>query len=130
MIRDPGERIILEKTPNHVFHAVLILRLFPEARFIHIVRDPRGVAASLLDASRSWARDWAPDNAADCARLWNRSVSAGRQIDKLTRCFTEVKYESLCLEPVQTLDGLFEFIGLERDQALCEALSRHVPFRS
>jgi Sulfotransferase family len=113
------ETIILEKTPSHVFHAELILQLFPRARFIHLVRDPRAVAASLLAASRSLRNDWAPRTAVNCARLWHRSISAGHEISKLTQRSIEVKYESLLAAPVETLNELFEFMRLERDDALC-----------
>jgi hypothetical protein len=112
--------VILEKTPDHVFHAEFILRLFPSARFIHLVRDPRAVAASLFAASRSWASDWAPRTAAESARFWIRSTSAGLEIGKLTDRFTEVKYECLLTRPIETLRGLFEFMGLECDEALCQ----------
>ena len=118
--RDSGEaRIILEKTPSHVFHAEFILKMFPRARFIHLVRDPRAVTASLLAANRSSGNDWAPNTAADCARLWTRSISAGHAIRKLTQRSVELKYERLLAAPVETLNELFDFLKLERDDALC-----------
>ena len=49
-----GARIVVEKTPKHGEYGADILRLFPEAFFIHIIRDPRAVVPSLRAASRSW----------------------------------------------------------------------------
>ncbi|MDD5778359.1 MAG: sulfotransferase [Candidatus Thermoplasmatota archaeon] len=39
-------RVWGEKTPTHVYHVDTLKEWFPEARCIHMVRDPRGVAAS------------------------------------------------------------------------------------
>lgn len=36
---NPGKRLVL-KSPSHTLRTAEILRLFPDARFIHIVRDP------------------------------------------------------------------------------------------
>ena len=43
----PSATIVLEKTPNHVNCWREILDVWPQAHFIHIIRDPRSVVASL-----------------------------------------------------------------------------------
>ena len=42
----PGAEVILEKTPNHRLQAGLQAKIYPDARYVHIVRDGRDVAAS------------------------------------------------------------------------------------
>ena len=67
----PDARLVVEKTPKHGEYAADILRLFPDACFIHIIRDPRAVVPSLRAASRSWGswlgarspRRWQPQMA-------------------------------------------------------------------
>ncbi|MEO1132551.1 MAG: sulfotransferase [Cyanobacteria bacterium J06639_1] len=64
-------RVFLEKTPHHSQYAKYILKAFPQAKFIHLVRDARAVVASSLRISQSWGRDWAPNTV---------DTSLGRQI--------------------------------------------------
>ncbi|MBV9581894.1 MAG: sulfotransferase, partial [Chloroflexi bacterium] len=65
----PGQ-LFLEKTPSHVLFIPEIHALLPHARFIHVLRDARDTVASLLSASRTWGRSWAPRRAANAARTW------------------------------------------------------------
>lgn len=53
--------LITDKRPDNFLHVGLIKRLFPDARIIHTVRDPRDVCLSNwflhLDLSMAWAMD-------------------------------------------------------------------------
>lgn len=116
----PGAKVVVEKTPAHVLHVSLIVKLLPEAHFIHLVRDPRAAVASLCAAGRTWRRSWASDDPVENARRWVRDVSAGREIGSLTDRNTTVKYEAL-LEPTgwRVLQELFNEMGLEADDDFC-----------
>ena len=74
----PGSELFLEKTPSHVLFIPEIHALLPRARFVHVLRDARDTVASLLSASRTWGRAWAPRRAANAARTWVTHVEAGR----------------------------------------------------
>lgn len=120
-------RVFLEKTPDHVLDAEWILRAFPEARFIHLVRDPRSVASSLLRGSQGWAADWAPTTATDAACMWAERVRAGRALRERLgeeRCL-ELRYEDACAAPEQTLESLARWLGVtatpDRVRAAAEA---------
>lgn len=115
-------RVVVEKTPNHVHHVPLILKLFPDAYFIHLVRDPRAAVASLCAAGRSsWGRTWASPDPLENARIWVRDVSAGCEIASLTEHSVTVKYEAL-LEPAgwRILKDLFDRMGLDADDGFCQ----------
>lgn len=116
-----GARVVVEKTPNHVRHVPLILKLFPDAHFIHLIRDPRAAVASLCAAGHSWGRGWASTSPARNARRWVSDVSAGRAIASLTDQHVTVKYEAL-LEPTgwQVLQDLLNRMGLEADNDFCQ----------
>jgi len=45
-----GGKLLSEKTPQNVLVFSELISLFPEARFIHVVRDPRAIVASMLQA--------------------------------------------------------------------------------
>jgi hypothetical protein len=117
---NPGAKVLVEKTPAHVLHVPLILKLLPEAHFIHLIRDPRAVVASLCAAGHRGGRSWASVDPVENARRWVREVSAGRGIASLTDRNTTVKYEAL-LEPTgwRALQDLFNWMGLEADDDFC-----------
>jgi hypothetical protein len=45
---------IVEKTPDNCFRIQMVERVFPDAQFIHVVRDPRGSIASIY---RGWTEE-------------------------------------------------------------------------
>jgi hypothetical protein len=88
-----------------------LFRLFPEAKLIHVVRDARGVFASvkrrLLNRSGGYTK------AHRLVRGWNRSA---RLIPKLLARgdqYLVVRYEDLVLATRQSLEGVCRFIGIE-----------------
>jgi len=121
----PNAVIVLEKTPHHVLHWHEILTLFPNAFFVHIIRDPRAVVASLRAASRSFAR-WAPWRLTSCCSLWNSFTRAGREIARVTPNYLEIRYEDLRREGVSSLRSVFAWCGLEiSDDDIEDILRRH-----
>jgi Sulfotransferase family len=112
----PGE-LFLEKTPLHALFLSEIRELLPESRFIHIVRDPRDVVASLLAASRSWGVGWAPRRSTTAAKMWLNVVRAATEAAKdiSPREFLEIRYEKLLASPERTLRDVAEFLGLQWD---------------
>jgi hypothetical protein len=96
-----------DKTPRHVLHIRWLAQTFPDATFIHIIRDPRAVVASLRRAG--WHR--IPRRA---ARFWRHRVRAGRAaghtIDPYR--YMEIRYEDLVSHPDQSLKRLCDFCGL------------------
>jgi len=116
----PGADVILEKTPVHLHFAQDILELFPDARFVHIIRDPRAVVSSLLDAARTWGRDWAPRSAYDSAGIWREAIQQGIRLRGITDNYTEVIYESLVRSPHSELARAFGACGLVVEPEFCE----------
>jgi hypothetical protein len=115
---DPS--VVLEKTPAHVRGVPLIVKLLPEARFIHLIRDPRAVVASLCAAGRSWGHNWASTDPVVNARLWASDVSAGRNIPSMTEHHYTIKYEDLLGDGGwQALQALLGWLGLDADDDFC-----------
>lgn len=123
-IATPESPVVVEKTPGHVTCAPLILNCFPDAGFLHVVRDPRDVTASLLAAEASWGEGWAPGNAHDAAHMWRTLASRGRDIGQLTDRHREVRYEDLQRDAAGELSGVLGWMGLEGSRESCEAAAR------
>lgn len=120
--RKPGSRLVLEKTPAHIEHWRSIQRLFPEARFVHLIRDPRAVVASLRRAASSWGRGWAPRSTLRGARIWQAAIAErDAMAAALGDGYREQGYEDLRAQPASRLGELFAWLGLDADRALCAA---------
>ena len=97
----------IDHTPENIRHALTLSRIFPEAKFIHIVRDGRAVAASIAKL------DWGPRTIQESAKLWLKEVGLGLAAQHhFGQRLTLVRYEDLVLQPHDTLQQLCQFIGV------------------
>jgi hypothetical protein len=118
--------LFLEKTPMHAECMADIVLFLPRARFIHLLRDPRDVVASLLAASRSWGSSWGPKKARYAARWWRRDAGAayeaGRKLPSWQ--FLQVRYEDLSADTEGQLRRCADFLGLAWDRTqIAQAIS-------
>jgi len=112
MVAKPGATTFLEKSPNNSFNIDLIFKCFPDARFVHMIRDGRDVASSMLAAKSSWGRQWAPDHGLEAGLEWVEAVSESRRLRDMTDRYIEVRYEDLLSNGCDTLGNLYDFLGL------------------
>src|SRR5438034_6787224 len=107
----------VDSTPTNVPHMLRIKRDFPEARFVHIIRDARDVALSLN--KRGWSRPlpWDKGNSLLAAGLyWEWIVRKGRKYGAgLGSSYIEMRYEDLVEQPAVTLARLGAFLGCDID---------------
>ncbi|MGH2452758.1 MAG: sulfotransferase family protein, partial [bacterium] len=102
-----------DKTPSYVQHLPLLAQLFPEARFVHIIRDGRDVALALLDRVHHLR------GPATAAYIWRAHVSAGRAAaQSLAGRYMEVRYEDLVAGPEGTLKMICTFLALAFDPVM------------
>jgi len=102
-----GKRRWAEKTPGHVFQIKLIHEVFPQAQFIHMIRNGRDVVRSLQNMP------WAPRRLRWSIQRWMMSVRAGREqgAQLPPGLYTEVRYEDLVAQPAETLRRVCQFLG-------------------
>ena len=107
---DHGKPRYGDKTPGYVSHLPLLAEVFPEARFVHIVRDGRDVAMSYLDRS-----EWGPATISEAAHYWRDRVGRGRAAGRTLgpRRYREVRYEDMVDDPEATTRALCEFLDLD-----------------
>lgn len=105
------ERVFVEKTPSHLFHARFLLDHFPEARLIEVVRDGRDVCVS-MDSYKTWM----PQDRKFQIWLWTRSVQEGFKLQEdpeLAGRVLRVRYEDLKKDRDAETAKLLAFSGLE-----------------
>ena len=109
----------IDSTPTNVPHMLRISRDFPEAQFIHIIRDARDVALSL--DKRQWSRPlpWDKNRSLLAAGLyWEWIVRKGRSTgSQLGSRYIEVRYEDLVERPEPALKTIGEFLRHDLDYA-------------
>lgn len=123
----------------------LFHKLFPNARFVHVVRHPTAVVSSLI--ATSWWDGWqGPSNwrwgqlsaensellarhqqsfVALAAIQWNLTVEATIQAAGLlpAGCFLELRYEDICSDPVGQFGKLTSFSGWTKSERFERRLS-------
>lgn len=110
-----GKRVVAEKTPGNALYFGELARLFPDARFIQIIRDGRDAVASLLTMDwrdhRTGARLDMTTGAAAAARAWVDHVRSARLAAASGR-YLELRYEALVDAPETTMRAALSFLGL------------------
>lgn len=108
------------KTPKHVLRMHKIAGMFPEARFVHLVRDGRDVAMSLQEV------DFGPTDLPGAARFWKGRVDKGREVGERLgpQRYLEVRYEDLIADPEGTLRVVCPFLDLPFDEAMLQYRDR------
>lgn len=130
------------KTPALLPHALLLQELFTDARFIHLVRDARASANSLLKLHRlsnqqlvairarqgrqaplfipyprmprlaRYVEEFGPDDIRTTAHLWNDGIDFIRENRASFTHFHEVRYEDILADPQGEVLKIMEFCEL------------------
>lgn len=114
-----------DKTPANVLVFPRILKCFPNAKVVHLLRDGRDVACSLRKHPRSTIRHGKiqPVNSdnpiKDMIRRWVHHVPCGLAFRDHPRCY-QLRYEDLILNSEATLRSLCEFLGEEYHPAMLD----------
>jgi len=124
-----GDGYLIIKEPNGSIGAPLMMEALPESRMIFLIRDPRDVVASLLDANRgtTWASkqrgeeggegslaDADPDRfVRQRANMCMRSLSRAKEAYEAHRGYkVTVRYEDLRYETLEELKRIYSTLGI------------------
>jgi hypothetical protein len=145
--RERGKQLAAEKTPDYVRNLPLLHGMFPWAKSIHILRDGRDVALSVLewagpDKGPGRIEIWPHEPVGVCALWWRRNVTLGRTDGRQlsSKRYLEIRYEDLLGDPEGILrrvvtmlelpfatEMLTYFEGKTRDDPHLSAKSRWLP---
>ncbi|WP_031513565.1 sulfotransferase family protein [Desulfofalx alkaliphila] len=103
-----------QKTPHNVFFVRQIRECFPNAQFIHIVRDGRDASSDYLESS------FGPTNIFAAAESWKLCWNASKEWrEKLgSEDWLDIKYEDLCRKPVEVMQKVCDFLGEELEETM------------
>jgi hypothetical protein len=116
VLRGSGKARWAEKDPTYTLLLPFIEELFPDACYVHLLRDGHDVVASFRDR-------WGYTSAARAARTeWARYVNAARELGACLPDdrFLELRYEDLVASPEAEARRLFAFLGEPWDPAVIE----------
>ena len=109
----PQVRGIGDKNPHYALFVPALIELFPGARFVHIVRDPRDNVCSYRNVPFDLG------NVAALAYRWRRY---NEEIMAMRRShpdrFLQVRYEDLVAEGERELERVSDFVGVRFDAAM------------
>ena len=114
----------IDTTPRNAWRADSLVRIFPDLRIVHMVRDGRDVAASVS------TRYWGPDDVDDALGMWEtRLMRIGRSLAEVppSQVLT-VQFEDLVVRRrTETVERLLDFLGLEPHGGVRAYLARQMP---
>ena len=102
-----GKRRFGDKTPAYLHAVDELLAVWPEARFVVLVRDARDVVLSIRRLP------FGPNNAYAAARWWARGIRAGLEAERRHpgRILT-LRYEDLVADPAAEVERACAHVGL------------------
>ena len=105
-----------DKRPVYLKHLDWLLEMFPDAQFVHIVRDGRDCVASLKRM-----RWWRGGSLTAISR-WVESMRQGERARRRLRPdqYYELQYEHLVADPRQELERLCAFLGEDFAESMLE----------
>jgi hypothetical protein len=109
-----GKDLWGDKTPEYSTETHILNQMFPDARFIHLIRDGRDVALSIIQ------RTWGPNDFVTAIRSWAEDVTWTRKMLAMLpedRC-VELRFEDLIAQPEVELRHLTDFLGVEFDEQM------------
>jgi len=133
LARQAGKSIPCEQTPRNIFYAAALLGIYPQARVVHMVRDPRAVMASqkmrwqrrALAADNSSVsryqslRAWVNYHPFTVSRLWNAASRAALALESHPRVAL-LRFEDLVREPEPTVRRLCERLAIDYEPRMLD----------
>lgn len=108
-------RILCNKDPFTLENATYLARLFPNSKFILMIRDGRAVVSSIIKQKMN-INGCTTHNFSQCLSSWNRSLSNMlKECDALGTSCMRVYYELLVVNPQWWISQIMHFLQLQFD---------------
>jgi hypothetical protein len=115
-----GKEIWGDKSPPYTQYVYILDKMFPTARYIHLIRDGRDVALSLMGKS------WGPGDFVSSMEYWARNIACARRMLYMLPedRFLEVRFEQLVAEPEVEMKRIISFLGVSFEPAMISAYTK------
>jgi hypothetical protein len=120
---EQGKRRWGDKTPMYMQNLRLLERLFPDALFVHLIRDGRDAALSFLSMPKGLMTEtWMqPQSVAEFAAQWRTEIKAARRLGhRVGERYLEVRYEDLVSDVETVLRRIAAFARLRYESAMTD----------
>lgn len=119
----PDPRRWIDHQPGHVREIMELRAHFPALKAVHVVRDGRAIAASVMPLN------WGPNAIQSAANYWTQRVAMGMALREYLGAenFMQVRYEDLVADPDAELAKICGFLGMEFDPAMSDGKGFKVP---
>lgn len=117
----------VDGTPEYSLHICALRKLFPEALFVHVLRDVRDVVRSMLNFHRVAGFPLVP-NEKEAYRYWLRTVKACAQAEQAygPRVVHRLFYAALIENPGSVMLSLLHFVGEAYCSRCLEPLGKRI----
>ncbi len=107
---DEGD-LLGDKTPWNAFHLTRLNKTFPEAKYIHMIRDSRAVCASYVKS----LGELTGITIRESAFRWKDAVKKCMKFEKInSENVIRIRYEDLVSDPDSTITTVANFLQLEK----------------
>jgi hypothetical protein len=111
-----------DKNNYYIHHLEDIANIYPRAKFIHIVRNPKDVISSYLQVNQLPDSKYKPDlpqNIMEIAKQWLDNNNHVANFLARNDCqYIQLQLEHLLTDTDSTIDQIFHFIGLSSSDVL------------
>lgn len=103
-----GKKFWIEKTPHTIVTADYLYKLFPNMKYIHMIREPKELCCSVLE------RPWGPETVDEFLEWFNRLMPKAYRIRENipSRNYRVFSLERLIAEKNKTLGTILDFLGI------------------
>lgn len=132
-VRYKGRQLVL-KSPPHTGRLSELAKLYPDAKFIHLTRDPRKLYLSTLRLWKSLDEvqslqispgDELKGYVCECMKAMYRSFQRARESVSSERII-DIRYEDLVDEPIETMQKIYSELQLGSFQDALPALKQRL----
>ena len=107
LFAEDGSQRVGDKTPGYVDHVQRLGEAFPSSRFLHLVRHPLDVVASLA------RQPWGPNDPLAGGQLWLRSLRSYSRVTLAEDRLLVVRLEDLVSCPSETVSRISSHLGVQ-----------------